>query len=270
MTGLSVLTLAKGRVEHLANLIEGLRRSDRAPDELIIIDMGGVPEDLPAARFPIRVERIAGEGLPLAAARNRAAALARHDSLLFLDVDCIPAARLVDDIATALEAHDALICPEVFYLGPEDARGSWREKDLICSGAPHPVRAFPKSGLAPELNAGLFWSLAFGIRRDLFQTLGGFDEAFTGYGAEDTDLGFRAKAAGVPLLMMAGPGAFHQHHPVSDPPVEHLDDITRNAETFYAKWRVWPMQGWLCAFEATGLISIQEGAIRRLDARRPG
>jgi GT2 family glycosyltransferase len=208
LTGLSVLTLAKGRAGHLANLIEGLRRSDLPPDELVIVDMGGAPDELPETPFPVRRERIAGEGLPMAAARNRAASSARHDHLLFLDVDCIPAARLVAAMSETLGAHDALICPEVLYLGPEDARKVWREDDLIRRGAPHPVRPFPTSGLSTESNAGLFWSLAFGIRRNRFAALGGFDEAFTGYGAEDTDFGFRAKASGLPLLLMAGPGAF--------------------------------------------------------------
>lgn len=265
MTGLSVLTLAKGRAGHLANLIEGLRRGERAPDELIVINMGSERTELPSAYFPIRMERIAGEALPLAAARNRAAALARYDRLLFLDVDCIPAAGLVAAMSIALTSQDALICPEVLYLGPDDARGAWREDDLIRCGSPHPARPFPKHGFAVQSNAGLFWSLAFGIRRDRFAILGGFDETFIGYGAEDTDFGFRAAAADLPLLMMAGPGAFHQHHEVSDPPFEHLDDIVRNAETFYAKWRVWPMQGWLDDFEALGLISIQDGAIRQLE-----
>ncbi|WP_040577986.1 galactosyltransferase-related protein [Methylopila sp. M107] len=264
MNGLSVLTLAKGRATHLANLIEGLRRSEQAPDELVIADMGGLPSALPKAPFPIRIERIEGADLPLAAARNRSAASARCDRLLFLDVDCIPAARLITDISAALEQRDALICPEVLYLGPDDARASWREADLNRCGMSHPVRSFPKSGLRTEPNAGLFWSLAFGIRRLRFQALGGFDEAFTGYGAEDTDFGFRAKAAGLQLVLMAGPGAFHQHHPVSDPPIEHIDDIIANAKIFYNKWKLWPMRGWLDAFEALGLISLEDGNIRKL------
>jgi GT2 family glycosyltransferase len=105
-----------------------------------------------------------------------------------------------------------------------------------------------------EPNAGLFWSLAFGIRRDRFEALGGFDEEFTGYGAEDTDFGFRAREAGTESLFMGGPGAFHQYHGVVDPPLHHFHDILRNAERFHKKWGRWPMEGWLKAFEALGLI----------------
>jgi GT2 family glycosyltransferase len=106
-----------------------------------------------------------------------------------------------------------------------------------------------------EENAGLFWSLVFAIRSARFSALGGFDEAFTGYGAEDTDFGFRAKQAGLPLLFMGGAGAFHQHHDIFDPPVQHLADIVRNARLFYQRWKVWPMEGWLAAFKEMGLIA---------------
>lgn len=264
MSGLSVLTLARGRSAHLDNLVEGLRRSATPPDELVIVDMNDAPLQLVSAPFKVRIERIDLAGLPLAAARNRAAALARNEALLFLDADCIPARGLVGDMTEALGCHDALVCAEVLYLGPGDARGSWQEDDLLAAGAGHPVRPFPASGLVRETNYGLFWSLAFGLRRRRFEALGGFDEAFVGYGGEDTDLGFTARAAETPLLFMAGPGAFHQHHPVSNPPLEHLDDILRNAAVFRAKWGIWPMEGWLRAFEEQGLIALDEVTIADL------
>jgi hypothetical protein len=48
--------------------------------------------------------------------------------------------------------------------------------------------------------------------------------------------------------------AYHQWHPVSRPPVEHLDDIVRNAEIYRARWGTTPMLGWLEAFEDRGLV----------------
>jgi hypothetical protein len=36
--------------------------------------------------------------------------------------------------------------------------------------------------------------------------------------------------------------------------VGHLDDILRNAAIFHDRWGWWPMQGWLAAFEARGLV----------------
>ncbi len=252
---LSVLTIVKNRADHLARLVEGLRRSVEAPLELIIVDMASDPPvphfDAP---FPVHIVRLNDCDLPLAAARNAAANAAMGEELLFLDVDCIPMRELVCDMRASLLLHDALICAEALYLQPGDARGEWDETSLRASGKAHPVRDFPAAGLRAEPNAGLFWSLIFGIRRTRFVDLGGFDEAFTGYGAEDTDFGFRAREAGLPLLFKGGSGAFHQYHDVYDPPFQHFRDIVRNAVRFRERWGFWPMAGWLEAFGTMGLI----------------
>lgn len=42
---------------------------------------------------------------------------------------------------------------------------------------------------------------------------------------------------------------------MSDPPVEHLDDILRNGALFRRRWGRWPMTGWLEAFASAGLVS---------------
>jgi len=259
---MSVLTIVKDRPGHLEQLIEGLRRSDVMPNEFIAVDMGSDPPvklgDMP---FPARVVRLDGDGLPLAAARNLAARRATGELLLFLDVDCIPMRGLIGSMVKVLEAHAALVCAQVRYLGPDDARGSWQEADLLGRSAGHPVRRFPASGIRRVEEAGLFWSLTFGILRESFFDLGGFDERFTGYGAEDTDFGFRAREAQLPLLFMGGPGAFHQHHDTFDPPLQHFADILRNAARFRGKWGIWPMEGWLAAFQKAGLIRLTDEQI---------
>lgn len=257
MTGLSVLTLARGRTAHLRNLLEGLSRSDVPPDELVVVDMNDEPLALGPAPFPMRLARLPEARLPLAAARNLAARLSKGEKLVFLDADCIPSRGLIGVMREALEAIDGLVCPRVLYLGPDDARGAWAETDLLAAGRAHPARDFPTAGRRIEDNPGLFWSLAFAARRETFDRLGAFDEDFVGYGGEDTDLGFRARAGGVPLVFTGEACAFHQHHPVSDPPVEHLADIVRNARIFRRKWGRWPMEGWLSAFAASGAIRLE-------------
>jgi hypothetical protein len=56
------------------------------------------------------------------------------------------------------------------------------------------------------------------------------------------------------MRWVGGAVAFQQHHSISDPPVEHLDDIIRNANIFHQCWRWWPMEGWLRAFADRGLF----------------
>ena len=84
--------------------------------------------------------------------------------------------------------------------------------------------------------------------------MGGFGEEYVGYGAEDTDYGHRVVAAGAALGWTGSPRAYHQHHPTSSPPIQHLAAILRNGALFRRRWGHWPMQGWLEAFEELGLV----------------
>ena len=255
MTTLSALTLVRNRQAHLDRLVEGLKLSASPPDELIVVDMSDAPARLPPVGFPVRVERLAGDALPLAAARNLAAALASGDILLFLDVDCIVSSAVCDRMQAVLAEHDAVICPEVLYLPAGAVRpGPLSEVDLSAAGRPHPVRPFPREGESPEGNPGLFWSLAFALRRSTFHRICGFDETYVGYGAEDTDLGFRIAREGLPLLFAGGVPVFHQHHDGYDPPLQHFRALIANAKRFHAAWSIWPMDGWLRAMADLGLV----------------
>jgi len=248
-----VCTLVKGREGHLHNLLAGLARGTRQPDQCVVVNMAPSPAALPELPFPVLQHHMPSSGLPLAAARNAAARLTGTPDLIFLDVDCIPAAGLVAELTADLAAADALICCEVLYLAAAD-RGL-NEAAMQARGEPHPIRPFPKAGMRAEPNAGLFWSLAFGVRRGSFDRLGGFDEGFSGYGAEDTDFAFRARDAGLPLVFTGSTRTFHQYHAIHDPPLHHFADIVANANRFRAMHGIWPMQGWLDAFAKLGLIA---------------
>ena len=254
MSRTSVVTLHKDRRAHLTRLLEGLERGS-PPDECIVVEMGEDDAPLPAMPFPLRRILCRGDRLPLAAARNAGRRATDADTLIFLDVDCIPSAGLVSGLASAAAEHDGLICCEIRYLPAGAVSEGWREPELARLGLVHPARDFPATGVSRVENPGLFWSLAFAVRTTTFDRLGGFDEGFSGYGAEDTDLAFRAAAIGVPVLFAGGMRAFHQHHASCDPPLQHFDDIVRNARRFRARHGVWPMPGWLDAFAELGLIA---------------
>ena len=254
---ISVLTIVHQRARHLQNLIRGLNQSTRLPDELVIIHMN---EDgsyaLPETGYALRrtsLQSIA-TAIPLAQARNRAVAEAKGNLLVFLDVDCIPEKKLLEKYERAAKQFTGLLMGDVHYLPAGAIEGNWTYEQLCTRAQAHPRRPVVTQLVQPEARYELFWTLNFALHRTTFEQLGGLDEQYQGYGAEDTDLAFTARRLGIPFALCSA-RAYHQHHPVYRPPVQHFSDIVVNARRFYAKWQQWPMDGWLRAFAERGLIS---------------
>jgi hypothetical protein len=121
---------------------------------------------------------------------------------------------------------------------------------------PHRARPAPADDeVVPSTDYELFWSLSFAVTKATWDRIGGFCTQYTGYGGEDTDFAQTAAANSITMRWVGGAHAFHQFHPVSDPPIEHLRDIVMNANIFHRRWGWWPMRGWLDAFEAQELIT---------------
>jgi hypothetical protein len=265
----AVITTVRGRSAHLRNQRAGLGENARRADlhVVVAIDDPGVSNILDEAEVStVLVNCTAGDdGLPVAHARNLGAATALTegaDLLVFLDVDCIPGRELVSCYHRAAqqpEHADALLCGPVTYLPPPGRDGYPMER-LHELASPHPARpAPPGHQIVAGADYRLFWSLSFAVTAPTWHRIGGFSEDYRGYGGEDTDFAQCAAARGVFLKWVGGADAFHQYHPVSDPPVEHLDDILRNAAVFQHKWGWWPMEGWLQGFAALGLIGRDAG-----------
>ncbi len=254
-----IVTIAHGRGDHLRAQHRSLARGQQRPDRYVVVAMDDA--DLAATtdgglrREVVHVGRSV-DGLPLAMARNRGVAELVDDVevLVLLDVDCLAGGALVSGYAgVVVEEPDTLWSGPVTYLPPSD--GDYDLARLSAMDNPHRARPAPRPGAVERDGTHeLFWSLSFALTPALWQRIGGFDEAYVGYGAEDTDFGRRAEAAGIELAWVGDARAYHQHHPVSSPPVEHLDDILRNGRLFRRRWGQWPMRGWLEAMEQQGLV----------------
>jgi GT2 family glycosyltransferase len=277
----TVITTVHGRHEHLRRQLAGLQYSTRPVDKHVVVALGDrtvaqVVSDIGSAAIVVECES-AYAPLPVAQGRNIGAAAAVSDGaelLVFLDVDCIPGAALIDRYHHAAEQSEhaqALLCGPVTYLPPPGPLG-YPVNQLHTHVEPHPDRPAPTgTDIVASADYRLFWSLSFAVRSATWNRIGGFCELYRGYGGEDTDFAQCAAAAGVMMRWVGGADAFHQYHPISNPPTEHLDDIVRNAAIFYARWGWWPMEGWLAEFENRGLVRRDAaGKPHRLDPTRPG
>jgi GT2 family glycosyltransferase len=261
----AVVTPVHGRHEHLSRQQDALAGLLDPSDLRVVVAMDDpaiapLLVDSAASVDAILVDLERGAaGLPIAAARNAGAAAALDrgaDLLVFLDVDCLPAPQLVRRyVAAAADpaAARSLLCGPVAYLPPPPPGGY--DLARLADAPVHGARPAPPDG---ELETGgdprLFWSLSFAVTAPVWRELGGFYEGYQGYGAEDTDFAMVAAAAGVGLTWVGGATAYHQWHPTSLPPVQHLDDILRNGAVFAERWGWWPMEGWFTEFAGMGLV----------------
>lgn len=173
---------------HLARCLEFLSSSTLAPHEIIVVDDSSTDgSEALARKAGARVVRLTGGPYGPAVARNRGAAVATGDILLFLDADVAVHRQTVERVATTLTAN-----PDVAAIfGSYDnkpAAGTFvsRYRNLLH----HFVH---QQGLR---EAHTFWAGCGAVRKSAFVAVGGFDERFQRPSIEDIELGGRLRANG--------------------------------------------------------------------------
>ena len=260
----AVTLCSAARLDHLLPQREALARlRPSVPHVVVWLDETPAPALPELADAHVLHVPPGPDGLRLAAGRNAGAerAIALGASLVvFLDADCVPGPDLVARYEAAASAHPhALLCGPVTYL-PEGHVGM-DDDSLDAATRPHAARPSPEAGetvVAGHDEYPLFWSLSFALAADTWARTGGFEPGYEGYGGEDTDFAFTARSLGLPLVWVGGAHAYHQWHPTTSPPWQHLDDILRNGRRFADRWGEWPMGGWLEAFREGGAVRVAE------------
>jgi GT2 family glycosyltransferase len=157
---------------------------------IVVSDDGDASETSAAlaAEFP-EVNVVQGPHRGPAANRNWGAAHSMGELLIFLDDDCRPVPDLVAEYQRAANSN-----PECsLFEGRITAEG-------IETGFADTTPSNEKGGY--------LWSCNFGIRRELFIDIGGFDERFPFPAMEDADLHFRVSAKS-PILFLSGARVYH-------------------------------------------------------------
>lgn len=184
----SVVTPVRDGGTVFETCLAGLVRSRFRDFELIVVDDGSRDDSAGvASRAGARVV-VNPESCGPAAARNRGAAEARGDWLLFLDADCEPNPDTVERLAASLTADPDLAAVIGSYDDSPAAPGLVAQaKNLLHHWMHHQAAG----------EAETFWSGCGAIRRTTFEAVGGFDAArYPGPSIEDVELGFRLRAGG--------------------------------------------------------------------------
>jgi GT2 family glycosyltransferase len=196
---LSVVTPVHNGGENLRLCLEALNNSLRVPDEIIVVDdastdgSGDLAQELGA-----HVLRLPGPPRGAALPRNRGAAIAAGDLLVFVDADVGVHPQTLALMEHIMIEHQEIVAMFGSYDdSPRDPGLVSRYKNLLH----HYVHQHG------QREASTFWTGCGAIRRGVFKTAGGFDPSYRAI--EDIELGTRLRRAGYRIWLCPEVQATH-------------------------------------------------------------
>lgn len=189
----SIIVPFHSNLDHLGRCLSALPARD--PDvEVIVAADGAVDDCAPLAQaVGARLLRVPGPRGP-AVARNRAAAVARGEILVFVDADVVVAPGSVQRLRAVFRDRPDIAA--VFGAYDEEPTA-----DNFVSQYKNLAHSYIHQSSNPD--AQTFWAGLGAVRADDFAAVGGFDERFDRPSIEDIDLGYRLNAAGHRVLLDA-------------------------------------------------------------------
>ena len=210
----SVIVTTYNRPDALRAVLAGLQAQKEREFEILVADDGSrgdtralVETAARTSALPIRHVWQEDNGFRAGAARNRAAAQARGEYLLFLDGDCVPRPDWIAQHRSLAErkwmvAGNRILLSDAFtrlVLASGTPIHEWTDEQWQAAQARGDInRTKPLKvlSLGPLRKlAGRRWqrirTCNLGVWMSDFRAVNGFDEAFEGWGFEDSDLAVR-------------------------------------------------------------------------------
>jgi glycosyltransferase involved in cell wall biosynthesis len=228
-SGIALVINTADQPEYLSRVLRAVEHQTTAPDEILVADDGSGPDTRnvfstwsahkPYPTFHVWQPK---QGFRRARILNQAIAKARSDYLVFLDGDTIPHPRFMQDHSKLagpgffIQGHRALIEQQAagwFGLRTFNAdrrNALWRRQ---LHGLKHAYRwPLPSRRIRHDLLGIRGCNL--GIWREDLVKVNGYNEAFVGWGREDSELAVRLMNLGVRRLDVRGWAlCFHLWHP---------------------------------------------------------
>ena len=234
---LSVVIPVRNQLACTEACIDSLRRGSVNDFEIVVFDNGssdGTYEFL-NARADVRVLR-SQSNLGFAPAVNRAVAASTGRLVLVLNNDVVVPHRMIERMLGVMAAHS-----EMAVVGPvsnecvlsQRVDAEYDSEDGLNRFADHRWDAF---GDRVRSEATLF-GFAMLIRREVIDTVGGFDEQFEIGNFEDNDFSLRATMAGFQIGI--ADGVFLHHlgaQTMAAEGIDYSEALHRNRHRFMSKW----------------------------------
>jgi glycosyltransferase involved in cell wall biosynthesis len=229
MPRISVLIAYYKRLDALELVLQGLRAQSFSDFEVIVAEDDDAPETVAAlecqrAGAPYAIKHVSQEDLGFRKNRalNAALRIAEGETVVFLDGDCIPHARLLHEYAVRQEPRLALYGRRAMLSEALSARLLAERNlrrlnivDLLVSGSRKVEDALYLPWLPRRKGTSTgIWGCNWGIHRRHLLEVNGFDEDYVKAGiGEDVDIEWRLKAVGVALRSLKFKAVtYHLYH----------------------------------------------------------
>jgi glycosyltransferase involved in cell wall biosynthesis len=222
---LSIVIPAYRAEAHLGRCLDALAPAAQTAEEgrweVIVVD--DLSPDGTAALAEARGARVVRHerNRGAAAARNTGAAAAQGEILLFVDSDVVPAPGIVAGTLAAFEAASTVAATGRYDPEPANETAFAHYKALWT------FWNWEITGAATGESGHLQGALA-AMRKDVFEAIGGFDEAYQGGNVEDYELSSRLREAGHRIVFDDRLRGRH-----------HFPGFTTVARNYWDRTRMW-------------------------------
>jgi len=243
----------------LARCLESLVSQSLQEWELIAVDNGSsdgsasIVKEFIARHSGHRIRLVTEEAVGASAARNRGVREAQGDWIAFTDADCIADPEWIEDLAAAACSDDPTIGGVAGRILPADTDGAVGK---LLGLYTLPANPSERSFDSYTLTQGGFPTANLMVRRNVFESVGGFDESITIYG-EDHVLCMRMYERGARIKAVTNAIVRHVHR-------EGIGAMLRQAFGFGRS------HGLLLSRMKSGMLLIETpvGTLRRMRAPR--
>ena len=184
-------------------VLNSVLKQQALPGEVLIADDGSGPEtknlvDRFSAIFPVPLVHVwhPDNGYQLSAIKNRAVAAAKGEYIIFIDGDLVLHPSFIFDYQQNIHPGEILVASRVFLSEAYTKKLLLQKKEPVKAWPWHTEKNWPSAIRIPWLHHFIKGSTSYigargglmGVFRTDYIKVNGFDESFTGWGREDSDL----------------------------------------------------------------------------------
>ncbi len=234
-TSASVILASRNEGAMLRRTLESMEKAaGDLPFEVIVVDDGSTDGSVsPDFSFPFPLRILQTKGLGVAPARNAGARAATGEMLVFCDAHISVPPGWLDSLACSLEDSQCQgITPGIGSLEPDGflalyqiaasaprrAVGCGRTFRTLGENTWLPMHDSPRE--CPVLSGG-----CFALRRWVWEQVGGYEEAFRGYGYDEEEISLKLWLRGFRLMTAPEVTILHQFRPAAPYPILGRDRL---------------------------------------------